>query len=51
VLSLYLFDTQSTDPVTYAAVAVAFVAAGIAACAGPAWRATTVDPMVALRAD
>lgn len=51
VLSAYLFDTQPTDPVTVAAVAGAFVVAGIVACAGPAWRATTVDPMVALRAD
>lgn len=51
VLSAYLFDTQPTDPVMFAAVAAAFVIAGILACAGPAWRATTVDPMVALRAD
>ncbi len=51
VLSTYLFDTNPTDPITFAAVAGAFVVAGIVACAGPAWRATTVDPMVALRAD
>ena len=29
----------------------AFVVAGTLACLGPAWRATTVDPMLALRAD
>ena len=51
VLSAYLFDTEPTDPATLAAVAGALLAAGILACAGPAWRATTVDPMVALRAD
>jgi predicted permease len=51
VLSTYLFDTQPTDPITFALVATAFVAAGVIACAGPAWRATTVDPMTALRAD
>ena len=51
VLSSYLFYTQPMDPVTCVAVALTFVAAGIAACAGPAWRATTVDPMVALRSD
>jgi putative ABC transport system permease protein len=51
VLSTYLFDTQPTDPATFALVVGAFVVAGVVACAGPAWRATTVDPMTALRAD
>jgi hypothetical protein len=49
--SAYLFDTAPTDPATFLAVAVSFVIAAAAACAGPAWRATTVDPMQALRAD
>jgi putative ABC transport system permease protein len=51
VLSAYLFDTNPTDPVTFAAVVVAFMMVGALACLGPAWRATTVDPMLALRAD
>jgi ABC-type antimicrobial peptide transport system permease subunit len=51
VLSAYLFNTETTDPVTFAGVVVSFVVAGVLACAGPAWRATRVDPMVALRAD
>jgi len=51
VLSTYLFDTTATDPLTFVAVAGAFVIAGVAACLGPAWRATTVDPMLALRAE
>jgi putative ABC transport system permease protein len=51
VLSTYLFDTKATDPLTFALVACAFVIAGVAACLGPAWRATTVDPMLALRAE
>jgi len=51
VLATYLFDTKPTDPLTFAAVGVAFILAGIAACFGPAWRATTVDPMNALRAE
>jgi putative ABC transport system permease protein len=51
VLQSYLYQTTPTDPLTFAAVATAFVFAGILACAGPAWRATTVDPMTALRAD
>ena len=51
VLATYLFDTRATDPWTFAAVGVAFVIAGAVACFGPAWRATTVDPMLALRAE
>jgi putative ABC transport system permease protein len=51
VLSTYLFGTEATDPVTFIAVAIAFLVAGAVACLGPAWRATTVDPMLALRAE
>jgi len=51
VLSSYLFDTQAMDPMAIAAVLFTFVAAGILACLGPALRATTVDPLVALRAE
>jgi len=51
VLASYLFATTPTDPATFAVVAIAFVAAGLGACLGPAWRATTVDPMAALRVE
>src|SRR5262252_7968767 len=51
VLSAYLFETRPTDPLTLILVGTAFVGAGILACAGPAWRATTVDPMQALRSE
>jgi predicted permease len=51
VLSSYLFATRPTDPLTFAIVVVAFVVTGTLACLGPAWRATRVDPMVALRAE
>src|SRR4051812_31185344 len=51
VLSTYLFDTKSTDPLTFTIVSAAFVVAGGVACLGPAWRATQVDPMLALRAE
>jgi predicted permease len=51
VLQSYLYQTTPTDPVTLIAVAIAFIVAGTLACVGPAWRATTVDPMLALRAD
>ena len=49
VLAAYLFDTTPTDPWTFAAVVAAFSIAGACACLGPAWRATRVDPMLALR--
>jgi len=51
VLSTYLFATKPTDPLTIAIVVVAFLVTGTLACLGPAWRATTVDPMIALRAE
>lgn len=51
VLQSYLYQTTPSDPLTLVGVALAFVIAGTLACLGPAWRATTVDPMLALRAD
>jgi predicted permease len=51
VLASYLFETTPLDPVTLFAVGIAFLVAGVAACLGPAWRATTVDPIVALRSE
>jgi len=51
VLAAYLFDTTPTDPWTFAAVVAAFSIAGACACLGPAWRATRVDPMLALRVE
>ncbi|MBX7185063.1 MAG: ABC transporter permease [Vicinamibacteria bacterium] len=50
-LSSYLFDTRATDPAALAAVLLTFVAAGVLACLGPALRATSVDPLIALRAE
>ena len=51
VLQAYLYDTAPTDPLTFVVVAAAFLLAGALAALGPAWRATRVDPMVALRAE
>ena len=44
-----LFGVSPTDVFTFAAVPALLVAVALAATAIPAWRATTVDPMVALR--
>ena len=51
VLSAYLYATRPTDPLTLALVCVAFLGAGVVSCLGPAWRATSADPLTALRAD
>jgi ABC-type antimicrobial peptide transport system permease subunit len=40
-----------SDPLTLAAVGVLFIVAGCVACLGPAWRATTANPLVALRGE
>ncbi|HZR08046.1 MAG TPA: ABC transporter permease [Myxococcales bacterium] len=50
-LSSQLFGVSATDPLTYAAVSLALLAAAVLATLLPAWRATRVDPMVALRAE
>ncbi|MEP6915420.1 MAG: ABC transporter permease [Acidobacteriota bacterium] len=51
VLSAYLFATTPSDPVTLTLVALALLMTGILSCVGPAWRATSVDPLIALRGD
>jgi len=49
LLGAMLFGLKSTDPLTYAAV-IAFVLPVILLAASlPAWRASRVDPMIALR--
>ncbi len=51
LLSRFLFETRPTDPAAYAAVAAVFVVAALAAAFGPARRATTIDPLTALRSE
>jgi putative ABC transport system permease protein len=49
LIASQLFEVKPTDPTTYAAVAVTLLATGLLSCAIPAFRATRVDPVVALR--
>jgi putative ABC transport system permease protein len=51
VLQSLVFGVSTTDPVTYGGVATVLVTASVAASYIPAWRASRVDPMVALRSE
>lgn len=51
VLGSLLFEVGPTDPVTLVLAATVLTAAALAAGLVPAWRATQIDPMVALRAE
>jgi len=48
-LKSMLYDVRADDPVTIVAVGALLVLVALAACLIPARRATSVDPMVALR--
>ena len=49
LVAAMLFGLNATDPATYAMVLVSVGGIAILAAAGPAWRASRIDPMVALR--
>ena len=49
VLSRLLYEVSSTDALTYAGVSALLIAVAVAASFVPAFRATRVDPVTALR--
>jgi putative ABC transport system permease protein len=51
LMSSLLFEVQTVDPVSYGAVAAGLVGAAVLASYVPARRASTVDPVEALRAE
>jgi ABC-type antimicrobial peptide transport system permease subunit len=46
-----LYGTQSMDGFVFAGVSAALLLAAVAACVVPAWRASRLDPMQALRTE
>jgi putative ABC transport system permease protein len=51
VLQSFLVQTSAHDPLTLVSIGVLLTVVAIAACLGPARRATRLDPLIALRHD
>ncbi len=51
VLATMLFGVEPMDAITFGAVSLVLIIATALAIAGPAWRATRIDPIATLRAD
>ena len=51
LMTKLVYGVSVTDPLTYAGVAVLLAAVALVASYIPAWRATRIDPLVAMRND
>jgi len=49
LISKMLYGVSATDPATFVVITLLLVTIALVACLIPAWRATQVDPLVALR--
>jgi putative ABC transport system permease protein len=50
-LSSLLYGVSSTDPATFTSVVLLLITVALSACSIPAWRATKVDPLIALKCE
>lgn len=51
LLATILFGVEPLDPITFAAVTIVLAVTATVAVVGPAWRATRIDPAIALRGE
>jgi putative ABC transport system permease protein len=51
LIASLLFGTKPLDPAIFALVSMTLLLVAAVACALPAWRASRLDPMQALRAE
>jgi ABC-type antimicrobial peptide transport system permease subunit len=51
LLASQLFGVDPREPLVYVVVTSTLLVVGLLACSVPAWRATGVDPVIAMRAD
>jgi len=51
VLQSFLVQTSTRDPITLVSIVVLLTIVAVAACVGPARRATRLDPLDALRGE
>jgi len=50
-LSTLIYGISTRDVATFVAVPLVLIVVSVVACAAPAWRATRIDPLVALRTE